>query len=175
MWTIFKVFTEFVTILFLFYILFFGQEACEILVPWPGIEPALPALDGEALATGPPGKYDIPSLGSLFIFSSSKPVTSMTLYDPWFPVPGCHYRTSWRLGLEWRLVMKKCVWLKGGFAGGLGTQWGRGGFSRDRVFTSPVDSSGTGDGRSVSALCHCHTFCNSLWAVCGQVFVVFSP
>ena len=111
---------------FCFIFCFFGHEACEILVPWPGIEPALPALDGEALTTGPPGKYNIPSLGSLFIFSSSKRVNSMTLYDPWFPVSGYHYRTSGRMGLEWRLVMKKCVWLKGGFAGGLRTQWGWG-------------------------------------------------
>ena len=67
--------------------LFFGHKAREILVPWPGIEPTLPALDGEALTTGPPGKYHVPSLGSLFIFSSSNPVISVTLYDPRFPVP----------------------------------------------------------------------------------------
>ena len=30
MWTIFKVFIEFVAILFLFYVLVFGQEACAI-------------------------------------------------------------------------------------------------------------------------------------------------
>ena len=34
----------------------FGCEVRGILVPWPGIEPALPALEGEALTTGPPGK-----------------------------------------------------------------------------------------------------------------------
>ena len=33
---------------------FFGYKACEILVPWLGIEPMLPAL--EFLTTGPPGK-----------------------------------------------------------------------------------------------------------------------
>ena len=33
---------------------FFGQEACRILAPWPGIEPTLPAL--EVLTIGPPGK-----------------------------------------------------------------------------------------------------------------------
>ena len=56
MWTIFKVFIEFVTILFLFYVLFF----------WPGgmwdfssptrDEPTSPALGGEVLTTGQPGK-----------------------------------------------------------------------------------------------------------------------
>ena len=54
MWTIFKVFIEFVTVLLLFW--FFGREACGILAPRPGIEPAPPALEGEVLTTGPPGK-----------------------------------------------------------------------------------------------------------------------
>ena len=36
---------------------FFGQEACGILAPQPGIEPEFPALDGEVLTTGPPGKF----------------------------------------------------------------------------------------------------------------------
>ena len=35
---------------------FFGHEACGILAPRPGIEPASPALEGEVLTTGPPGK-----------------------------------------------------------------------------------------------------------------------
>ena len=41
MWAIFKVFIEFVIILFLLYVLFFffGREACEIVAPWPGIKP----------------------------------------------------------------------------------------------------------------------------------------
>ena len=33
MWTIFKVFTEFVTILLLFYVLFIGLKACGLLAP----------------------------------------------------------------------------------------------------------------------------------------------
>ena len=40
MWTIFKVFIEFVTTLPLFYLLFFGHKAGRILSPRPGIEPA---------------------------------------------------------------------------------------------------------------------------------------
>ena len=32
------------------------SEACGILVPWPGIEPASLALKGRFLTTGPPGK-----------------------------------------------------------------------------------------------------------------------
>ena len=56
MWAIFKVFIEFVTILLLFTSWFFGPEACEILAPWPGIEPTPFAAEGEVLTTGPPGK-----------------------------------------------------------------------------------------------------------------------
>ena len=35
--------------------LFFGQESCGILAPWPGIKFVPPALE-EILTTGPPGK-----------------------------------------------------------------------------------------------------------------------
>ena len=58
MWTVFKVFTEFVTTktLLLFYVLVFGHEACGILAPQPGTEPTTPALEGKVLTTGPPGK-----------------------------------------------------------------------------------------------------------------------
>ena len=34
----------------------FGCEACGILVPQPGMKPACPALEGKVLATGLPGK-----------------------------------------------------------------------------------------------------------------------
>ena len=57
MWAIFKVFIEFVALLFLFYVvLFFCWEACGILTPQPGIKPIPPALEGKVLATEPPGK-----------------------------------------------------------------------------------------------------------------------
>ena len=46
MWTIFKVFVEFVMMLLLFYGVFFSFFfACKILVPQPGIEPLPPALE----------------------------------------------------------------------------------------------------------------------------------
>ena len=48
-WTIFKVFTEFVTILFCFLFWFIDCEACEILVSQPGRNTAPPALEGEVL------------------------------------------------------------------------------------------------------------------------------
>ena len=56
MWTIFKVFIEFVTILLLFYVLVLDHKACRILAPRPGFEPTPPALEAEVLTTGAPGK-----------------------------------------------------------------------------------------------------------------------
>ena len=35
---------------------FFGREACGILAPRPGMEAGPPALEGEVLTTGSPGK-----------------------------------------------------------------------------------------------------------------------
>ena len=56
MWTILKVFIEFVTVLLLlFCVLVFWPEACGSLAPWPGIELTLPTLEGEVLTTELPG------------------------------------------------------------------------------------------------------------------------
>ena len=49
MWTIFKVFTEFVRILLLFW--FFGPRAYQALAPQPGIKPTAPALEGNDWTT----------------------------------------------------------------------------------------------------------------------------
>ena len=57
MWTIFKVFIEFVTILLLFYFLvLWPQGVWDLRDHRPGIEPTPPALEGEVLTTVPPGK-----------------------------------------------------------------------------------------------------------------------
>ena len=57
MWTIFKVFIEFDTILFLFYgLTFLAERHGGILAPRPGTEPTPSALEGEVSTTGPPGK-----------------------------------------------------------------------------------------------------------------------
>ena len=56
MGTIFKVFIEFVTILFLLYVLVLGIKARGILAPQPGTEPALPSLEDEFLTSGSPGE-----------------------------------------------------------------------------------------------------------------------
>ena len=48
---------DFVTILLLFYVLFFfGHKTCGILASQPGNEPASTALEGEVLTPGWPGK-----------------------------------------------------------------------------------------------------------------------
>ena len=46
----------------------FGHVARGILVPWPGIEPASPALQGRFLTIGLPGKSSLPML--LWIISN---------------------------------------------------------------------------------------------------------
>ena len=52
----FKSLLNFLQYCFCFMFWFFGREACGTLVPWPGIKPAPPALEGEVLTTGLPGK-----------------------------------------------------------------------------------------------------------------------
>ena len=58
MWTIFKLFIEFVTILLLFHVLVFwpqGMWDSQLLDQGSNLDPT-PALEGEVLTTGPPGK-----------------------------------------------------------------------------------------------------------------------
>lgn len=55
-WTIFKVFIEFVTILLLWHVWVFWPWGMGNLASWPRIKPATPALEGELLTIGPPGK-----------------------------------------------------------------------------------------------------------------------
>ena len=55
MWTTFKVFIEFFTILLLFYVFGFLAAKHEGS-PQPGIKPAPPAMASEVLITRPPGK-----------------------------------------------------------------------------------------------------------------------
>ena len=56
MWIICKVFTEFITILLLYYVLVFWLQGMWDLSSLPGIEHASLALEGEVLTTGSPGK-----------------------------------------------------------------------------------------------------------------------
>ena len=55
----------------------FGREACGVLAPLPGIEPAPSALEGKVLTTGPPGKSQVQCFETeqakhrfLYLFSS---------------------------------------------------------------------------------------------------------
>ena len=84
MWTILKVFIEFVTILLLLYVFFWfvGHEACGILAPQPGIEPGPLALEGEVLTTEPPGKSQQPVALASKIFLEFKKQYSGGL--PWW-------------------------------------------------------------------------------------------
>lgn len=68
MWEIFKVFIEFSVILFLFYVLFFWAQTCELLTPWPGVSPAPPALESKVLTPGMPGRSHEGRFGFLFNF-----------------------------------------------------------------------------------------------------------
>ena len=56
MWTIFKVFVEFVTLLLHFIFWFFSREAYGILASQPGSEHAPAALKGRVWTTGLSGK-----------------------------------------------------------------------------------------------------------------------
>ena len=63
MWTVFQAFVEFVTVLFLIYVLLFWLQGIWNPAPRPGIEPQLPALEGEVLPTGWPGKSGLHASG----------------------------------------------------------------------------------------------------------------
>ena len=56
MWTFFLSLIEFVTHCFCFTVWFFGHESWETLSPQAGIKLAPPALEGEVLTDGLPGK-----------------------------------------------------------------------------------------------------------------------
>ena len=68
MWTIFKVFTEFVTVFLLFSVLVFLATRRGILAPQPGIEPTTPALEGEVLTTELLGKSLVHSILLLYFW-----------------------------------------------------------------------------------------------------------
>ena len=58
MWTIFKGFVEFTTILLLLFMFcfFWGHKACGILTPQPGVDLQSPTLEGDVSTSGPLGK-----------------------------------------------------------------------------------------------------------------------
>ena len=64
MWTSFKDFIEFVTVLLLFYVLVFWPQGTWDLSSTTKIiiQSAHPALEGEVLTTGPPGKFQAISI-----------------------------------------------------------------------------------------------------------------
>ena len=57
MQTIYEVFIDLLQYCPGFMVWFFNHEVCGVLAPLPGIKPAPPALEGEVLSTGLPGKF----------------------------------------------------------------------------------------------------------------------
>ena len=82
----FKVFIEFVTMLFLFMFWFFGLEPPGIIAPRPGIEPTPSALEGMVLITGPPGK----SLEPLFLIFYSESLCCIITLQPQCQIGRAH-------------------------------------------------------------------------------------
>ena len=68
MQTMYKVFIDLLQGYFCFTFWFFNYEVCGVLAPLPGIKPAPPALEGEVLSTGLPGKFHtLQSLNSNYL------------------------------------------------------------------------------------------------------------
>ena len=68
MWILFKVFNLLKYCFFGFFMLWFGLKACGILALWSGIKRTHPAVEGEALTTGPPGKSSNKGFWVVFFF-----------------------------------------------------------------------------------------------------------
>ena len=69
---------------------FFGCEACGILAPQPGIEPASPALEGEVLTTGPARKSLMASIFNHvpllpFSYAPDEPLPDLWPHHPLWP------------------------------------------------------------------------------------------
>ena len=95
MWTIFKVFFEFITIFLLFRVLVSWPRGTWDPRAWPEeVEPTSPALEGEVLTTGPPGTSLI--MNSLFWI-----LTFSAQFRWWLQEPP-HYSTDHLVGL-WTL------------------------------------------------------------------------
>ena len=77
-----------------FMLWFSGCKACGILVPQPGTTCSCPALEGEVLTTGPPGK----SLKDLFKYNLSIRAWSLGQEDPLEEEMGTHSSIlAWRI------------------------------------------------------------------------------
>ena len=84
---------------------FWPGEACEISAPQPGIEPVPPALKGEVLATGPPGKSQLKVWKPAFpLWNNAEPIsrppgsavrTRSAIRSPDTPKDDCkHFKTG---------------------------------------------------------------------------------
>ena len=82
MWTVFKVFIEFVTILLLFCggLGVFGCKGYENLAPRPGIKPSSPTLGGQV---HPQDNQGSPCLLMPFLFQSEDDEASVIYREQW--------------------------------------------------------------------------------------------
>ena len=71
---------------FVFYCFWLCHEACGILVPWPGIEPAPSALKGKVLTTGPPGKSLKYIFWSPSLFLLLEPLSCVGWHILYYPI-----------------------------------------------------------------------------------------
>ena len=84
----------------MFYVLVFGHNAGGVLAPQPGMEPAPPALEGEVLTTGPPGKSQECSV----LLACLSPVLKSG-----FPLPPSLFFTSLDGRVYWRIKQNVCA------------------------------------------------------------------
>ena len=123
MWSIFKVYIRLVTILFLFYVLGFWLWGCGILRPWPRIEPALPALEGQVLLCFIKCRFvvltylfsSVQLLSRVWLFATpwTAACQSQTrLFVTWYSSNSCYiYRTLQSFPLHYELITYR-AWLK---------------------------------------------------------------
>ena len=89
MWTILKVFIEFLQYCFCFMFQVFGHEACGILASQPGIENAPPALGGEVLTTRPQESALKPTLNDPYLYSQAHSLFFISLYHTYSFINAC--------------------------------------------------------------------------------------
>ena len=110
MWIILKSLLNLLQYCFCLIFCFFGHKSHGILVPQQGIEPTPPALEGEVLTTGPPGKSLFLIFGNgttIFYLLSLK--TGNHLSD-WFPSSQPHSQFQTIISIFW-FYLQNTSWI----------------------------------------------------------------
>ena len=101
-----------------FFFFFFQPHCatCGILVPWPGIEPAPPVLEGGVLTTGPPGKSCSGHLLNECFSQQQCMVNSVHIIIPFLQMNSVKTRFWWLPGAEiwaWGFQLPtRCLWMR---------------------------------------------------------------